>query len=67
MLSEVSGKRCIKRTDNGAWRMGTTPHQGKLTSSKRQRYKEGKDKGKEKGKSRSKDKPKEEEHQTRRV
>ena len=66
-LSKVSGKRCIKRTDNGAWRTGTTPRQCKSTralmkgkgKNKGKGKEKGKDKSKEKGKGKSKDKPKE--------
>ena len=35
MLSESRGKRCINRTDNGAWQTGTTLHQWKLTRARR--------------------------------
>ena len=53
MLSELSGKRCIKRTDNGAWQTGndSTPMEvDALTKGKGQGKGESKGKGKEKAK-----------------
>ena len=61
MLSELSGRRCTKRTDSGACVADgneTTPTEVDALMKCKGKEK-GKGKGKDKGKAKSKDKPKE--------